>query len=58
MEITIKDGKFTITGQLQPPTLSKSGKTYIVAGTGGFINVTDEKGKPYSVSINIITKEK
>jgi len=58
MKIEVKDGKFIITGELQPPTASKSGKTYIVASTGGFIGVTDEHGKPYSVSLNITTKEK
>jgi len=57
MEITIKDGKYTISGQLQPPVRSKSGKTYIVASTGGFIKAVDDKQKEYSVSINIITKE-
>lgn len=56
MEITIKDGKFTITGELQPPVRSKSGKTYVVASTGGFIKTTDGN-KEYSVALNIITKE-
>ena len=56
MEIIIKDGKFTITGQLQPPVRSKSGKTYIVASTGGFMNVQGDN-KQYQVALNIITKE-
>lgn len=58
MDITISNGKFTISGELQAPAQSKSGKTYVVASTRGFINATDDKGKTYSVSINITTKEK
>jgi len=58
MDITItKDGVFTIKGTIQPATRSKSGKTYIVATTGGFINVQSEDGRRYAVSMNIITKE-
>lgn len=57
MKIEIKDGKYTITGELQPPQRSKSGKTYIVASTGGFIKTIDDKGKEYSAALNIITKE-
>lgn len=58
MDISISNGKFTITGDLQAPVQSKTGKTYVVASTRGFINATDEKGKTYSISINITTKEK
>lgn len=56
MKVEIKDGKFTITGEFQAPERSKSGKTYVVASTRGFINAVDDKGKQYSVSLNVITK--
>ena len=57
MEIKIQDGKYTINGELQPPVRSKTGKSYVVASTGGFIKVVDNKGKEFSVALNIITKE-
>lgn len=57
MTIEIKDGKYIITGELQPPVRSKTGKSYIVASTGGFMKIIDDKSKEYSVSLNIITKE-
>ena len=57
MEIKIKDGKFSINGELQTPRPSKSGKTYIVASTNGFINIKGDNGKDYSVSINITTQK-
>lgn len=56
MKVEIKDGKFVITGDLQSPERSKSGKTFIVATTKGFISVPGLDGKQYSVSLNIITK--
>lgn len=55
-KIEIKDGKFTIAGDFQTPEKSKSGKTYVVATSRGFINAVDDKGKQYSISFNIITK--
>ena len=58
MEIKISNGKFTISGDLQAPVQSKTGKTYVVASTRGFVNAVDDKGKTYSISINITTKEK
>jgi hypothetical protein len=57
MKAEIKDGKFIITGELQPPSRSKSGKTFIVASTNGFMKIIDDKGKEFQVSVNIITKE-
>ena len=57
MELKIQDGKYTITGELQPPVRSKTGKSYIVASTGGFMKVVDDKGKEFSVALNIITKD-
>ena len=57
MKINIKDGKFTIEGELHEPIRSKSGKSYIVASTSGFIKAINDKGKEFSVSINIITKD-
>lgn len=58
MDIKINNGKFTITGDLQAPVQSKTGKSYVVASTRGFVNAVDEKGKTYSISLNITTKEK
>ena len=56
MKIEIKDGKFVISGEFQTPERSKSGKTYVVASSRGFVNAVDDKGKQYSISLNIITK--
>ena len=55
-KIEIKDDKFIISGTFQTPERSKSGKTYVVASSRGFINAVDDKGKQYSISFNIITK--
>lgn len=55
-KIEIKDGKFVISGEFQPPERSKSGKTYVVATSRGFTTAVDNNGKTYSVSFNIITK--
>ena len=35
---------------------SKSGKTNIVASTGGFAKVADVNGKAISISMNVISK--
>lgn len=55
MKTEVKDSKLIITLDLTKAQLSKSGKTYIVAGTGGFTK-TDAQidGKPVSISVNAI----
>ena len=55
MSTTIKNGKLVIELPLQTPTLSKSGKTHIVASTGGFASTTAEiNGKIVKISVNAI----
>lgn len=59
MAITAKvDGKqLVLVMDLQAPTLSKSGKTKIVATTGGFVQTTAKvDGQPVSVSVNAFIK--
>lgn len=53
MKATVKDGKLVLELALESPRASKSGKTLIVASTGGFVE-TDAKvnGKTVSVSLN------
>lgn len=55
MKAEIKGNELILTLPLQSPTLSKSGKTLIVAGTGGFVATTAAvDGKPVRVSVNAI----
>lgn len=55
MKTEVKDNQIIITLPLQQSQLSKSGKTYIVAGTGGFTKTTATiDGKPVSISVNAI----
>ena len=57
MKIEIKDGKFIITGELNPPVRSKAGKSFIVQSSNGFVKAIDTvTSKEYAVSLNIITK--
>lgn len=58
MEAEIKDGKLIITIDLQKPRPSSSGKTMIVASTGGFV-VTEATvdSKPVSISVNATIKK-
>ena len=53
MKVTIEKNELVIRIPLQKPTPSKSGKTLVVATTGGFVQ-TDAKvdGKPVAVSLN------
>lgn len=52
VNILVKDGKFTITGDANAAGItSKSGKTLVIASTHGFVKVGD-----LSVSLNIIRK--
>ncbi len=53
---TIQNGKLVIELPLaSTPRLSSTGKTFVVAGTGGFAK-TDASvgGKPISISVNAI----
>jgi len=55
MNAQIKDNKLVITLDLQKPAPSKSGKTLVVAGTGGFVPTTAQvDGKPVKISVNAI----
>jgi hypothetical protein len=53
MEVTIKDGKITITLTLTPPAPSASGKTLVVASSHGIVKTTAQiNGKPVQVGVN------
>lgn len=57
MHAEIKDGKLIITINLNPPRPSASGKTLVVASTGG--NVTTSAtvdGKPVTIGLNAYIK--
>ena len=56
--IELNNGEYAIIGQLQPPVRSKTGKSYIVASTDGFISAESSSGKTYGINLNITTKEK
>ena len=59
MQAELKDGKLIITLDVaNPPRPSTSGKTLLVASTGGFKPTTVEiKGKTVSVSVNATVKK-
>jgi len=53
VETKIENGKLIISLPLQQPQSSKSGKTFIVAGTGGFVKTTcTVDNKVVSVAVN------
>lgn len=57
MNATIKDGKLIVEIDMQKPTLSKTGKTYIVASSGGFrATAATVDGKPISVNLTATVK--
>jgi len=57
MDVQVVNGNLVITLPLQKPALSKSGKSAIVAGTGGFAASTAQvDGKVIHVSVNAIVK--
>lgn len=56
MEVKLVDGKFVITIPQTAPRPSKSGKTNIVASTGGFQSVAIGE-KVYQIAINICEKK-
>jgi hypothetical protein len=55
MNTEIKNNNVIITLPLNPaPSLSSTGKTFIIAGTGGFVRTTAiVNGKPVSISVNV-----
>jgi hypothetical protein len=57
MKATIKNNILTIEIPLQPPTASKSGKSLVVATSGGNIATTAEvNGKPVTIGLNAYIK--
>lgn len=56
MEVTLKDGKLVISIPVnKQPTASKSGKTLIVASTGGFVtSPVSIGGKPVKIAVNAV----
>lgn len=57
MKVTIEKNELVIRMPLQKPQPSKSGKTLVVATTGGFVQ-TDAKveGKAVSLSLNAVIR--
>ena len=53
-DLQIKDGKLTASIPLLGKSPSKTGKSILVAGSGGFVPVKDEKGTEYRISYNVI----
>jgi hypothetical protein len=59
MKARIMNGVLTIEIPLQTPTPSKTGKTLIVASTGGFTVTTAEvDGKQVSINLNAFVAAK
>ena len=58
MKVEVKDKELIITLPLfNPPRPSSTGKTLVVAGTGGFQASTAVlNGKPISISVNAVVK--
>ena len=59
MNAKIENGKLCIEIDLPDPKsapVSKSGKSRILASTGGFMAVGEHKGQAVSLSLNCITK--
>ena len=55
MDATLDKGVLTLKLHLTAPTLSKTGKSFLVYSTSGFAKLPVEiNGKPISVSINAI----
>lgn len=55
MEAKLEAGVLTLKLKLTTPTLSKTGKSFLVYSTSGFAKLPVEiNGKPISVSINAI----
>ena len=52
VRVTIKGNKMTIEIEMQKPKLSSSGKTKVVASTGGF-SKSDARFKGHIVSVNL-----
>jgi hypothetical protein len=53
MKAEIKDGCLILTLPLQTPTLSASGKTYVVASSrGNKVTAATVGGKPVTVGVN------
>lgn len=53
MKVEIKDGALHITMPLSPPRPSASGKTLVVATTGGFLSTTASiDGKPVKINLS------
>ena len=54
MDVKIENGRIIISLPLQAPQSSKSGKTFIVAGTGGFVKTNVQvEGKQVSLAVNV-----
>jgi hypothetical protein len=57
MHAEIKDGKLVITINLNPPRPSASGKTLVVASTGGNVATSATiDGKPITIGLNAYIK--
>lgn len=55
MNIVIKNNSIIIKGDFdKDPKLTSTGKSHLVAGTGGWIVAVDEKGVQYKVLVNVI----
>ena len=57
MSFKIDKGKLIVDLDLKSTALSKSGKTYMVAGSGGFSWVSDGEGGEIGVSYNVVRRK-
>ena len=55
MKVKVEGSKLTIELDITPGSVSKSGKTLVVATTGGFVKTGEVVGgKPLSIAVNAI----
>ena len=58
MQVEIKDNQMIITVDMQPPTPSKSGKTLVVANSGGPTKTTAQvNGKTVTLNLTAWTQK-
>jgi len=57
MTFKIDKGKLIVDLDLKSTMPSKSGKTYMVAGSGGFSWVSDGEGGEIGVSYNVVRRK-
>jgi len=56
MNAKVEKGKLILEMPLQTPVRSRTGKSFIVLSTRGFVNIPSDEGENYALSLNLIKK--